>query len=169
MNDNLAAVMRLRKKADSSYLNVIDECMADQERRRHFMMLSYADYEREVRGASGLEELIALHGAPKTADGVEIKIGMMAFLVVDLSEYEGPSEWGVQEKVVENFDFIFNHWLIKVQRRGPTLGGQQLYSTQLAATGLAVQLYRNEIKEIEAKIKALGDFSGDDHPDSAEN
>jgi len=99
------------------------------------------------RGAS---ELIAL-----PADGVEIG---MVFQVVDLLEYE----WGVQEEIVENF--IFGHWLIKVQRPR-----QQLYSTQLAATGLAVQLYRNEIKEIEAKIKALEDFSGDDHPDSAEN
>ena len=98
-----------------------------------------------------MSDFIAQHGPPMTGDGVQIRKGMKVFTVV--SEYEGPDEWTIQEQKVEDFDWIFNHWVIKV-----LLGlypSNHLYATRLAATGRAIELYREQIKEIEGKINAL--------------
>lgn len=140
------------------YLETVAECDADLVRRNKLRYRSYEDYEREVRGYAESERLSALttlHGEPKTSDGAVIKLGMEVFTVIDLNDdYEGDSEYAVTTDVIENFDYIFNHWMIKVQRRG-LIPSNRLYSTQLAATGYAVSLYRGEINEIEAKINAL--------------
>jgi hypothetical protein len=98
--------------------------------------------------------LIAEHGPPMTGDGVQIKKGMKVFTVVDANPYEGPDEWLVEEREVEDFDWIFNHWVIKVHRYG-LKPFNSLYATRLAATQRAIELYREQIKEIEGKINEL--------------
>jgi len=138
---------------DDSYLKAIEGYTEDQTKRRKLELRPYADYEREVRGASGLDELVILHGPPKTADDFEIIIGMAVYRVVD--EFNDDREIRVIREVVENFDWIFEKWMFKLAANSCLYGSADLYSTRLAATSQAITLYRYEIDTIEAKINAL--------------
>lgn len=161
MTDDFAETLgkpknELDAKLREEYLAGIKNLDAEISRRWKFKYRSYADYEREVRGASGLTELIALHGAPTTIDRVPITIGMTVYRVV--SEYD-PDEYSVYQDKIENMDFIFGKWMFKLAQSMNTYNVHEIYGTQLAATNGAIQCYQQDKDAIDVKIAKLREVS----------
>lgn len=151
-----------------SYEDTIIDSIINNERGRKLRL--HKEYLREE--GRDLESLVQKHGSPKTSDNVELIHWMKVYWVGNTSYDDEDCEPKICEGLVENFDFIFNHWVVKLEKVELLRPANRLYSTQLAATERAVEYYRQRIRVIEAKITQLRGYEegpSDDHPDAMEN